>query len=156
MTEEKNDVSTVKDPEKRRAAYNRAVREARLLTLVLSELNYKVNRQNQPEEPSEAKFSYAGRVSEFSLSVENNAIFTQIEWTVEIKVKSKRFAKCVARYDLIYDNFSTVDEDIAMVFAQSVAQPASYAYFRSLFATLDWSAEIRSPPLPVIKFYPRI
>jgi hypothetical protein len=45
-------------------------------------------------------------------------------------------------------------EDIIKMFIDHVGKTATYAYFRALFAQLDWSANLRSPPLPVLSFLP--
>jgi hypothetical protein len=142
------------DPEKRRANYNRAVRTSRLVNILLSGVDFKVNRT--VGDPSGGRASYGGEIKKFFFDPEEGVILCNVEWTVEIKVGRKRFLKCAAVYDVIYDRFKDIDEEIARIFAENVARPACYAYFRALFAQLDWSADIGSPPLPMVKFQPKV
>lgn len=150
-------VSSALDPsvQERRQSYNRAVREARLVKIVLSAVKFGVKRSVPFSEASVRKLSYGGEVVEFAV-VKKNALGASIKWSVNIKSGRKQVATCMATYNIVYDNFSSLDDETARLFAENVAQPATYAYFRALYANLDWSAELRSPPLPVIKFHPKI
>jgi hypothetical protein len=139
----------------RRQRYNQIVREAQLAVLLLSKVDFKVNRSVAAEEGA-SKLSYAGRLVEIAHMREQGACGAGVEWLVEIKKGRKQLARCTARYDIIYDGFDSYDDEIVAVFVENVAQPATYTYFRALFANLDWSAELHTPPLPVIKFYPKI
>jgi hypothetical protein len=140
----------------RRQRYNRAVREARLVTILLSSLKFDVVRKSGRPKDEVLKSSYAGQVVDASLDRDLGALAVTVRWTVNIKAGRKKYSSCTAEYDIIYDKFSDIDEEIAFVFAENVAQPATYAYFRALYASLDWSAGLKNPPLPVIKFHPKI
>ena len=144
------------DPQERRRMYNRAVREARLVTILLSGTTFKVTRENTPSEEDEIVPSYKGVLKEVSYQKEFGACLIQIEWQVQVKVHRKQFVKCTATYDIIYDGFKEASEEIVSLLAENVAKPASYAYFRALYANLDWSADLRFPPLPIIKFQPKV
>jgi hypothetical protein len=144
------------NPEETRRRYNKAVREARLITITLSSLKFEVARNVEPKEDNR-KLSYHHSVSELVIQPveEGSALFARVEWHVDIRHGRKKYSWCSARYDVIYDMFSDIDDEIAELFAENVAQPATYAYFRALYANLDWSAGLRSPPLPIIKFFPK-
>ncbi|MCY1642112.1 hypothetical protein [Methylorubrum sp. SL192] len=147
------------DPEERRRKYNRAVRQANLVTILLSKIDFKVNRDVKRPAKGEGNSSvpsYGGKLVKFQYNDEAKAFIASVAWTVEIKVGRQTYAKCLAHYDVIYNGFSDVDEEIVELFAENVARPATYTYFRALFASLDWSSELRLPPLPVIKFHPKV
>jgi hypothetical protein len=141
-------------PEQRRANYNRAVRTSRLANILLSALEFKVNREIT--EPSGGRASYGSEIKKFFFDPEDGVLLSNVEWTVEIKVGRRRYIRCSATYDIVYDGFKDIDEEVARLFAENVARPACYSYFRALYAHLDWSADIGSPPLPVVKFQPRV
>jgi hypothetical protein len=147
------------NPEERRRKYNKAVRQANLVTILLSKIDFKVNRRIAPDEKASrpvGKPSFGGRLADYQYDEETKACLASVAWTVEIKAGRQTYAKCVAQYDVIYDGFTEVDEDIIQLFAENVARPATYSYFRALFASLDWSSGLRLPPLPVMKFHPKV
>jgi hypothetical protein len=145
------------DAQQRRVKYNQAVRKARLITLLLSSVNFNVNREVlEPDGDNDIKPTYGGRVKRVAFDSKEGNLLCTIEWTVDFKHKRKRFVKCAADYEVAYGGLMDFDESTMTLLAENVARPATYAYFRALFANLDWSAELRSPPLPVIKFQPKI
>lgn len=149
--------SEQEDGEARRRRYNKAVRQARLVAILLTSVKFSANRGvDWDGDFSSFNMNYNGEVSRLHFDAEKGALFARIEWDVNIKCKRKSYAKCVAEYDVIYNGFSADCTDVVDTFAESVARPASYAYFRSLFSTLDWGAELRLPPLPVFKVQPKV
>jgi hypothetical protein len=147
------------DPQERRTSYNRAVREARLVTILLSKVDFNVNREiprPSRDNSDRPNLSFGGTMSNFFFDEEKKVCIARVEWKVELKSGRQKFAKCTATYDVMYDGFGDVDEAIIRLFAENVAQPATYSYFRSLFASLDWSADLRLPPLPIVKFHPKV
>ncbi len=156
MTESSKKSETSDDPAlERRQKYNRAVREARLVTIVLTSVKFEVKRKTMTTEQTKRQFIYGGEVKQFAI-LQEKVLGASIKWTVTIKSDRKTLSFCSATYDIIYDRFSSLDDEIGELFAENVAQPATYAYFRALYANLDWSADFHSPPLPVIKFHPKI
>lgn len=135
--------------------YNKVVDEAKLRKLLLSELTFKVNREIDTN-AVKPKMGFSGRMVEFSSDLESGTIAATIEWSVLLKSGRRTFAKCAARYHVIYDGFTIRDEEILERFAFNVGRPATYTYFRTLFASLDWASELRNPPLPVVKFFPKV
>lgn len=156
MTRSPEDIAAAKQKnEARLKLYNEVVDQANLRKLLLSDVSFKINREMDvsSEKPRKA---IDGRMVSFSKDPESNAIAATIEWSITMKVGRKLYAKCIAVYHVIYDGFSIEDEEILELFAFNVGRPATYTYFRSLFATLDWAAELRLPPLPVMKFFPKV
>src|SRR3712207_582335 len=114
------------DPQERRRTYNRVVREAHLVTILLSEVNFKVRRNvERPSEENRANISYGGKVVSFSYDDGRGACAVGVQWLVEIRVGKKRFARCIVHYDIIYDGFTDCDQEIVKLFAENVAQPAT-------------------------------
>lgn len=152
------DSDAVAARQKRIANYNRAVRVAEIVTIALSELKFKVSQENapEPEEGKKLKPSYNGRLNNIAFDAEKGLLIVSVEWIVEIKAGRKVFSKCSAVYDVFYKGMQGFDEDTIDLYAENVARPTSYSYFRALYASLDWSAGIASPPLPIIKLHPRV
>ncbi len=146
----------IPDAELRRQTYNKAVREAHLVTILLSSLKFDVSRDALGSDEN-CKLRYAHDLADVEISSRDGsfALIVRVNWRVELKQGRKRIVQCSALYDIVYDEFSELDEDIGNLLAENLAQPATYAYFRALFANLDWSAGLQTPPLPVIKFFPK-
>jgi hypothetical protein len=140
--------------EERRNIYNRTVRQAELKAIMLSNLSFKVNRSVLSDARPKA-FYGTGDIVGFSFDKDRRACAARVLWKVELKVERKQFVKCAAQYDAIYNGFEC-GPDIARLFIENVARSATYSYFRALYASLDWGADIGSPPLPVIKFQPKV
>lgn len=162
MVDEANLVVSAEQKEadalKRRADYNRAVRTAELNSILLRDLKFKVDRKAAPVRGQPVKMTGECNGAMIGLRVdeESGAMTASIEWGVELKVAKKRVASCKAVYDVVYNGFAEVDDDVVGLFAENVARPACYAYFRSLYASMDWAAELRFPPLPVVRFNPKV
>ncbi|WP_038953061.1 hypothetical protein [Bradyrhizobium japonicum] len=154
----KNEIVGAEDAQQRRIKYNQAVRSARLVTLLLSSVNFSVNRKALDPDDADAdvKPTYGGRIKQVAFDAKEGNLLCTVEWTVDFKYKRKRFVRCSADYDVAYGGLVGFEESTIALLAENVARPASYAYFRALFANLDWSAELRSPPLPMVTFQPKI
>lgn len=156
MTAPTNQVSSnVLTAEERRRRYNKVVREARLVTIMLEGVEFNVDRVkfNKAEDPS---LNFKGETSEPVLVPDRGACLVPVQWKVELKDGRKQVAKCNARYVIIYNGFTELEPEIMAIFADGVAKGATYSYFRSLFAQLDWAADLRTPPLPVLKVFPNV
>jgi len=138
-------------------AYNRTVNDAELLTISLRSVDFKVDRKMEVPDEDSRKFGFGGKVVEFAREEALGACFVGIEWSVSIKHGKKTYVSCKAYYDAVYDEIpSDVDDEIIKAFAENFVKPATYAYFRALFANLDWSAQLGTPPLPILKFMPNL
>jgi hypothetical protein len=77
-------------------------------------------------------------------------------WDVTIKYKNKTVVKCSASYIVSYDGIKDASDEVIGLFLEHVGKVATYAYFRALYAHLDWSANLNSQPLPVLQLQPKI
>ncbi|MBH5372793.1 hypothetical protein [Bradyrhizobium glycinis] len=119
-----------------------------MAAILLTSVDFKVDRDVlDPGGSNQIKPSYGGRVKEVAFNADQGNLICTIEWTVDFRSGRKRFVKCAAEYEVAYEGLESFQEATVSLLAENVARPASYAYFRALFANLDWSAELRSPPL---------
>lgn len=141
--------------ERRLKAYNKIVAEANLAKLVLTKVDYQVNHAvaNNGKEPT---LNYGGSLFEFDHNKDIGAIMAGVKWTADIRCGRKKAVHFVAHYTVIYDGFTVEETELLERFADNVARPATYSYFRALFANLDWASDLRTNPLPVVKFFPKI
>lgn len=153
-----DDADAIAARQKRIANYNRAVRVAEIATIALSDLKFKVARENTPDPEENVRFkpTYNGKILRIAFDADEGHLIVSVEWTVEIKAGRKAFSKCSAVYDVLYNGLKGFDKEIIDLYAENVARPTSYSYFRSVYATIDWSAGIGSPPLPIIKLHPKV
>ena len=141
--------------EERRRLYNETVRKANLLDIYLSKLEFDVDRVQLSKSP-EPSLNYGSAIDRFLYDQETGSFLVSVKWRVDMKHGRKSVSKCVAIYDIMYDGLVTSNDEVLKIFADNVATSATYSYFRSLFATLDWSAQLRLPPLPVLKLFPKV
>lgn len=144
------------DNEEKRRRYNELVRKARLVSIMLDGLNFKMDPSYFSSERKDVKRFIDSEMGEFDYSAEKGVCISNIKWTLMVKKGRKNLIKCTANYVVIYDGIKEFDIDVIEVFVDSVVSTASYAYFRGLYAHLDWSAMLNSPPLPILKQYPRV
>lgn len=138
----------------RLASYDEVVSKASLNDIQLMDLNFNI----QPEffsESSKRKLAYhvEKKASHFDPDAGIAAAFISME--VKGVVGRKKVLSCKALYSIVYDNLLSCDQEAVEAFLRRVAQFTCYPYFRSLFASLDWAAGLRLPPLPVHKEAPR-
>lgn len=79
-----------------------------------------------------------------------------ILWEVVFKYKNKNVVKCTASYIVSYDGAKDYSQETIALFLENVGKVATYAYFRALYAHLDWSANLGSQPLPVLQLQPKV
>lgn len=139
----------------RRNNYNRVVREARIVSVILADLTFNVDPEAYAASDKK-KRSYNSSIVHFFYDSEKGVFLAGVRWIVKTKVGRKTLVNCSAVYNVVYDSISDVDEDVVRVFADSVGRATVYGYFRGLFAHLDWSANLRTPPLPVVRFNPKV
>lgn len=141
--------------EERRRLYNETVRKANLVNIFLSKVDFHVDREmlSKPPRPG---LNYGSEIDSFQYDEETGGFLVSVKWRVDMKSSRKSVAKCVAVYDILYDGLVTSNEEVLKIFADSVATSATYSYFRAFFATLDCSAQLGLPPLPVLKLFPKV
>jgi hypothetical protein len=141
--------------EKRRANYNRVVRQARLLSLLLEDLKFNID-PSALEFRREMKRSIGSEIKNFAFVPDQNFCAATIQWSIEMRHRRRKLVKCVAAYTVLYENIKECEEDVVRIFMDNVGKAATYAYLRSLFAQLDWASNLNSPPLPVLRLEPSV
>lgn len=134
--------------------YNKAARLAQLGSILLEKVDFQVSPAALGGGASDLKRELNVETEILMYDSESGDCIARISWTVVFRDKRKRVASSKANYVVIYRDLKGFAEDIIKMFIDHVGKTATYAYFRSLFAQLDWSANLRSPPLPVLSFLP--
>ncbi|MFG1293764.1 hypothetical protein [Xanthobacter versatilis] len=142
--------------EQRRNKYNRAVREARLVTIDLRGVKFSADPAAPLARGDKTRRGFGSEIVEFQYDPDEKIVFSCIRWKINLKDGRKNIVSCQVDYSVLYDGFSSTEEEIVKLFVEYVARPATYAYFRALYAQLDWSAGLNSPPLPVVQFTPKV
>ncbi|HEX7935087.1 MAG TPA: hypothetical protein VF573_18690 [Paraburkholderia sp.] len=142
--------------ENRRANYNRLVRTARLGSIVLEDVKFKVFPEALGVNKSLLKRDLGVTTKLMSSGIADGTCVGNIVWTVQYKFQKRTIIKCTASYIISYDGVEDCSEDIVAIFVDNVGKVATYAYLRALYAHLDWSANLGSPPLPIVQFLPKL
>lgn len=135
---------------KRIASYDEVVEKAYLNDVQLIGLNFDI----KPlffSVGADRKLSYDVDQSANHYDAEAGLAASFITMSVIGKVGRKTVLTCRASYNVIYDSIDACDSEAVEAFLRRVAPFVCYPYFRSLFASLDWAAGLRLPPLPVHK-----
>src|SRR5438876_4598470 len=135
--------------------YNRAVRLAKLTSILLEKVDFKISPEALVADRSELKRELNVKTEILSYEAASGDCTASIVWTIAMMRKRKRVTKCTANYIVLYEEIKECTEDVIQMFIDNVGKTATYAYLRALYAHLDWSANLGSPPLPVIQFQPR-
>jgi hypothetical protein len=134
--------------------YNRVVRLAKLNAILLEKLDFKI----VPDIYSTNKEDLARELTantEINYDADTGECVASINWIIIITHKKKKLVKCEANYVVIYGGLSKCTAEAVKMFIEHIGKTATYAYFRALYAHLDWSADLGSSPLPVVQFQPR-
>jgi len=142
--------------QQRRADYNRLVRTARLAGLVLEKVDFKMIPDALGIKESLLTRNISPATTVMSSGVEDGTCVANVVWEVVFRYKTKMVMRCKASYVVSYDGIENVSEETVGVFVENVAKTATYAYFRALYAHLDWSANLGSQPLPVLQLQPKL
>jgi hypothetical protein len=144
--------------QKRRMDYNRLVRTARLENLILEKIDFKISPEALGIKESLLSRTLAPSVKVMSYGHEDSTCVANIIWDVTIRYKLKTVVKCRASYIVSYSGEHVKDssEEVAGLFLEHVGKVATYAYFRALYAQLDWAANLNSQPLPVLQLQPKV
>ncbi|WP_342709466.1 hypothetical protein AAFG13_33880 [Bradyrhizobium sp. B124] len=132
--------------------YNKATRLAKLSSIVLEKVDFRVL-------PAALRVEAAALKRELNVETEllrydpaDGECIATISWDIVLRDKRKKVAWCKASYVVFYYDLKDFSEDIIKRFIDHVGKTATYAYFRALYAQLDWSANLGSRPLPVMSF----
>jgi hypothetical protein len=142
--------------ENRRANYNRLVRTARLASIILENVNFKILPEALGVNKSLLKRNLGVSTKVMSDGLIDGTCVANITWTVQYKFKSRSIVKCTVSYIISYDGIENCSEETVGIFVENVGKVATYAYLRALYAHLDWSANLGSPPLPIVQFLPKL
>ena len=139
--------------------YNDIVVRAELATVQLCSLSFNVKDTFFSERNKKRpRISYSIKSSEYIFDDNQDYAAVKIDCIVTAKgSRSSNILVCKAVYLVAYKNLSGCDENVVKAFLGRVGRFAGYPYFRSLFASLDWNAGTRMPPLPILKqFAPKL
>ena len=142
--------------EKKRNDYNRVVRQARLISIILDNVDFDIKPEAVAADKASIKRNISSDAQLVSFDSEDGSCFAKIVWKVDVHHNRKKIVKCKASYVVMYDNIKECPNEVVNIFVENVARPATYAFFRALYAHLDWSAGLASPPLPVVRYLPKV
>lgn len=142
--------------ENRRANYNRLVREARLANLLLEELNFKIHAEALGVNKALLNRTLTPKTKIMSSGISDGTCVANIVWEVIFRFKRRPVMKCTASYIISYEGVKDCSEETVAIFVEHVGKVATYAYFRALYAQLDWSASMGFEPLPILQLQPKI
>lgn len=132
--------------------YNKATRLAKLLSILLEKIDFKSSPDALRGKDSELARELNVKTEILHYDPAAGDCIAAITWTIKMKYKRKNVAKCSANYIVVYKEMKDCSIDTVKMFIDNVGKTATYAYFRALYAHLDWSANLGSPPLPVLHF----
>lgn len=144
------------EAQKKRADYNRLVRTAKLNNLLLEKLDFKIQPDVLGIKQSLLTRSLSPATKVMSSGLADGTCVANVIWEVTFKYKNKNVVRCSASYIISYDGIKDCSEETVGIFVDHVGKVATYAYFRALYAHLDWSASLGSQPLPVLQLQPKL
>lgn len=142
--------------QKKRNDYNRLVRTARLNNLFLEKVDFKILPDALGIKQSLLTRNLSPTTKVMSHGLSDGTCVANVLWEVTFKYKTKNVVKCTASYIVSYDGVKDCSEETVAVFLENVGKVATYAYFRALYAHLDWSANLGSQPLPMLQLQPKV
>jgi hypothetical protein len=147
------DPDTAEQKKDRLAKYNAVVDRAELASISLIEVNFKVRPEHfaDGERSPAGKLRYGIAVEEASFNAETGCGGVFLDCEAASRKGRKNSVQCKAKYFVGYRNMVGCDEAAAKAFMSRVGRFTCYPYFRSLLATLNWSADTQLPALPVLR-----
>jgi hypothetical protein len=134
--------------------YNKAARLAKLSSILLEKVDFRISPDALRADESDLKRELNVETEIIDYSPADGNCAANINWSITVREKRKKVASCKASYVVLYHDIKDFSQDVIQLFIDHVGKTATYAYFRALYAHLDWSANLRSPPLPVMSFNP--
>lgn len=134
--------------------YNKATRLAKLSSILLEKVDFQTSPEALRADQSDLKRELNVETQILDYDAPAGSCVAMISWSITLRHKRKRVASCKANYIVVYYEVKDFAEDIIKMFIDHVGKTATYAYFRALYAHLDWWANLGSPPLPVMSFLP--
>jgi hypothetical protein len=142
--------------ENKRANYNRLVRTARLRSIILDDVRFKIMPEALGVNKALLKRDLNVSTRLMSSGLTDGTCVGNIIWRVQYRFQKRTTVKCTASYIISYDGIGNCSEETVAIFIDNVGKVATYAYLRALYAHLDWSANLGSPPLPIVQFLPKL
>ncbi|MGV2018172.1 hypothetical protein [Agrobacterium sp. 22-223-1] len=140
----------VKEQDERRDNYNRVVAAAELGAIQLVKLDFDVSPDYYIEQ-ADAELGYVVKAESSEYDEESRLAACIISFQVNALRGDEPLLQCNATYTVMYEIADDCDIDAVKTFVERVGVFACYPYFRGVFASLDWAANTRLPPLPVHK-----
>src|SRR4051812_31833164 len=97
--------------QKRRADYNRLVRQGRLANLLLEKVDFKMVPEVLGIKESLLARNIAPLTKILSSGIEDGTCVASVVWEVTFKFKGKNLMKCTASYIISYDNIQDCSEE---------------------------------------------
>lgn len=142
--------------EKKRNNYNRLVRQTKLVALLLERVDFKILPEAIGLNKALLTRDLNGKTEVMTPGAEDGTCIANIVWNINMRFKKKIIIKCVASYIVTYEGMRGFSPETVQMFVDTVGKAASYAYFRAMYAHLDWSANLGSPPLPILQFQAKV
>src|SRR5580698_1154230 len=102
--------------ENRRANYNRLVRTARLASIILDSVNFKILPEALGVNKSLLKRDLNVSTKLMSSGLTDGTCVGNIVWTVQYKFQRRTIVKCMASYIISYDGIENCSEETVGVF----------------------------------------
>ncbi|MBN9335791.1 hypothetical protein [Devosia sp.] len=143
------------EAEQLRDAYNAVVRDADLQAVQLLNISFEVEPAFFGDK-AKRKLDVKIELGQSDFDQEKGAVVAAVKLVVSVKKSRTTALHSKAEYLVVYENLAGHNPAAVKQFVDRVAPFACYPYFRSVFATLDWAAGTKLPPLPVHKEQSRI
>lgn len=147
---------TPEQVQQRRVDYNRLVRSTRLANLVLEKVDFKISPEALGIKTALLSRNIGAVTKVMAYGHDDGTCMANVIWEVVLKYKAKQVVKCNASYIVSYEGVKDCSDEVVELFLEHVGKVATYAYFRALYANLDWAATLNSQPLPVLQLQPKI
>ncbi len=123
--------------------YNKATRLAKLSSILLEKVDFQTSPEALRADQSDLKRELNVETQILDYDAPAGSCVAMISWSITLRHKRKRVASCKANYIVVYYEVKDFAEDIIKMFIDHVGKTATYAYFRALYAHLDWCGEFR-------------
>ena len=130
--------------------YNKVVAAAELGAIQLVKLDFDVSPEYFGEN-DETQLGYVITPESSEYDADAGIAVCVIEFQVNAMRDDIPVLQCNATYTIMYGISETCDTDAVKAFIERVGVFSCYPYFRGVFASLDWAANTRLPPLPIHK-----
>lgn len=141
---------------RRRAEYNRLARTAKLKSLILEKVNFRLHPEIFKLDSGSLRRDIRGEAQTMSCGDTDGVCIANISWAIRMRYKKSIRAQCLGSYVIAYEGVEGYSKETVDMFVQTVGKAATYAYFRALYAQLDWCANLGSSPLPVLQFRAKV